>query len=108
MVAFIIVAAAAVGSIMLWALVLPFKPTGLSVAARFVCRGTEKFEVVTSVASYHRPGERSISVYCNDFGRQRDVKGKTFLIAFLMAFAALLPVAIIVSMIFSLYFKGEI
>src|SRR5262245_27165172 len=79
--------------IMLIAVIMPFKPDALKIFGKFVCSGDEKIEILTSVASYHQPGERSISIYCNDYGKRRSVKGKTLLLSFLLSFLVMLPVA---------------
>lgn len=89
-------------SIMLLAIVLPFKPDSLKVFGKFVCKADEKIEVLTSVASYHQPGEKSISIYCNDYGKRRSVKGKVLLLSVLLAFLITLPISfLIVFYIFS-------
>lgn len=89
-------------SIMLLAIILPFKPDALKVFGKFVCKGDEKIEILTSVASYHQPGERSIEIYCNDYGKRRSVKGKVLLLSVLLGFLITLPLSfLIVFYIFS-------
>lgn len=88
---FIILGISAFLGIMLMAIVLPLKPDALKVVGKFVCKNDEKMEVPTSVASYHQPGERSIEIYCNNYGKRRDVKGKTLLLSFLFSSAAMIP-----------------
>ena len=93
---FIIFGGAAFLAIMLWTVLLPLKPDSLKVFGKLVCRKNEKMEILTSVASYHQPGEKSIEIYCSDYGKRRDVKGKTFLFAFLLAFVLMLPVSAVI------------
>lgn len=100
----IILGAAAFLGIMLMTIILPFKPDALKICGKFVCSGDEKMEILTSTASYHRPGERSISIYCNDYGKRRSVKGKTLLLSFLFSFVVMLPVAgVIVVLIYKFF-----
>jgi hypothetical protein len=82
--------------IMLIAVILPIKPDSLRIFGKFVCTGEEKMEVSTSVASYHQPGERSIEIYCSDYGKRRRVKGKTLLLSFGLSSALMLPVAALI------------
>lgn len=98
---FIILVTAIVLSIMLWAVILPFKPDSVKIVGKFVCKPNEKMEVSTSNASYHQRGERSIEIYCNDYGNKRLVNGKTFLFAFLFSFVLMLPFAVLI--VFSIY-----
>jgi hypothetical protein len=76
-----------------WAVLLPFKPESLKVFERFVCRKDEKMEVSTSVANHHQPGEKSLEIYCRDYGKSRLVNGKTLSLAFLLSFVLTFPAA---------------
>ncbi|HQU85690.1 MAG TPA: hypothetical protein PKY59_21320 [Pyrinomonadaceae bacterium] len=98
---FIILVTAVVLSIMFWAVILPFKPESVKIVGKFVCKPNEKMEVSTSNASYHQRGERSIQIYCNDYGNKRLVNGKTFLFAFLFSFVLMLPFSFII--VFAVY-----
>jgi hypothetical protein len=83
-------------SMMLWTVILPFKPDTLKIFGKFVCQNDEKIEILTSVASYHQPGERSIEIYCNDYGKRRSVKGKVLLLSFLSGFLITLPLSFLI------------
>lgn len=88
---FIILGISALLGIMLVAIVLPFKPEALKIVSKFVCSKDEKMEVLTSVASYHQPGERSIEIYCNNYGKRRSVKGKVLILSLLFSSAVMIP-----------------
>lgn len=92
----VIFGAAAFLAVVLWSVLLPFKPDSLKVFQKIICRKDEKMEILTSAASYHQPGERSIEIYCNNYGNRRLVNGKTFFFAFLLAFVLLLPAAAVI------------
>lgn len=92
----IILGVSAFLGIMFWSVILPFKPDSLKIFGKLVCKNDEKIEIVTSVASYHQPGEKSISIYCNDYGKRRSVKGKVLLLGFISSFFIALPFAIII------------
>ena len=100
----IILGVSAFLGIMLIAVILPFKPDSLKIFGNLVCKNDEKIEILTSVASYHHPGEKSISIYCNDYGKRRSVKGKVLLLSFLSSFIIALPFATLIVVTIYRYF----
>jgi hypothetical protein len=51
-------------------------------------------EILTAaLASHHRPLGKSIEIYCNNYGKRRDVKGKTLLFALFFSFTLMFPVS---------------
>lgn len=94
--ALLIVGAAAFMAVMLLMIVLSFRPDTLKIFEKIVCRENEKMEILFSKASHHQPGEKSIEIYCNNYGKRRIVNGKTLLLSFLLAFFIMLPFAAII------------
>ena len=90
---FIIIAISCFLGIMLMTIVLPVKPDALKIVGKLICSKDEKMEVLMSVASHHQPGERSIEIYCNNYGKRRGVQGKTLFLSFLFSSAVMLPFA---------------
>lgn len=78
------------------AVVLPLRPGVLSVTQKFVCPPGCEMRVRTSVASYHRLGERGLVVECiAPNGESKLVTGKAVAVFTGLLFMAALPISIV-------------
>lgn len=105
---FIITGLSVLLAVLLLAILLSLKPDALKVLRPLVCRKDEKMEILFSVASHHQPSEKSIEIYCDNYGRRRLVNGKTLLFAVLFSFVLMPPGSItIVVLVDKLLLKWE-
>jgi len=100
----VIAGGAAFMATMFLALVINLKSDSLKLLEKIVCRGDEKMEIAKSVASHHQPGEKSLEIYCNNYGKKRLVNGRTLFLAFGCTFIFMLPFSMIIVILIQKYF----
>jgi hypothetical protein len=93
----IILGVAAWLGLMGMALALPIYPGTVRITRWLVCPPGTEMRVGTFVASYHRPGQRGITIECvGADGITRDVKVKALLALWALFFGVSLPAAAVI------------
>lgn len=85
-----------VTSLLVVSVLIPLKPEALRITRRFVCPWSKKMSVEKSKLSYHRPGEKGLTVMCDGPDGLKVVTCRAFLCLWFLAFLCAFPVGLVV------------
>lgn len=90
---FLILGVAVWLAFVVFSLTLSIKPETVKIIKVFVCPPDVEMVVSTETYSYHRPGQRAITIHANGPDGLRDIKSRTLVALWLFYFVLSIPVS---------------